>query len=417
MKGNDFNIALTVFFVVYTVFELPSLVACKYFGPGWFLPAMTVCFGIICLVTGFVHNMAQLCATRVLLAIFEAPVLGGTGYYYTRWYTRDELSFRLGLFCTMAPLMGATSGLLASAILTLDSFGSMTGWRMIMGVEGVVTIGIGVIAFFTYTDRPETAIWLTQAEKELAVTRLKLERVATTEVLDRIDRKKLVRGIWNPAMLATVTIFMFTNITTQGASFFLPTIIKAIYPEKSVVRQQIWTVPPWSVAIAADIIVTYLAWKSGRRLIFIVVLAPLVITGYIMFLASTVPHVRFAALFLIIVGIMPTSPLIQAQLATNVVSDTARSSAYALNVMFGNFGGIISTWAFLPSDAPKFYTGNGLNLAAAVTFSTLTVALILWMSWDNKRRAKRDVNAELHGLSLKEIHDLDWAHPSFRWRP
>ena len=39
-----------------------------------------------------------------------------------------------------------------------------------------------------------------------------------------------------------------------------------------------------------------------------------------------------------------------------------------------------------------------------------------WMIWNNKRRAKVDVDAALAGLSLKQIQDLDWKHPAFRWR-
>jgi len=36
---------------------------------------------------------------------------------------------------------------------------------------------------------------------------------------------------------------------------------------------------------------------------------------------------------------------------------------------------------------------------------------------DNKSREKRDVDAELAGMDMKSIQDLDWQHPSFRWRP
>jgi hypothetical protein len=42
--------------------------------------------------------------------------------------------------------------------------------------------------------------------------------------------------------------------------------------------------------------------------------------------------------------------------------------------------------------------------------------LLFWMKWDNKRREKRDVDAELSGLDEKTIEDLDWKHPSHRWR-
>lgn len=56
----------------------------------------------------------------------------------------------------MAPLSGAASGLLASAILKLNRFGSTSGWQMIFVIEGVITIGMALIALLVMTDRPET---------------------------------------------------------------------------------------------------------------------------------------------------------------------------------------------------------------------------------------------------------------------
>jgi hypothetical protein len=142
--------------------------------------------------------------------------------------------------------------------------------------------------------------------------------------------------------------------------------------------------------------------------------------GYIMFLASEHPHVRYGATFLIAAGAYSFGSLCNAQVAANVVSDTARSSAIATNVMFGNLGGLISTWSFLPFDAPNYHIGNGLNLATSSTMLLVSIGLLAWMTWDNKRRSKRDVDSELSaltGFSLKKIQDLDWRHPAFRWRP
>ena len=70
-------------------------------------------------------------------------------------------------------------GLLASAILTLDHFGSLHSWRMIFAIEGIITCALALISFLTLTDRPATARWLTQDEKDLAIARVKSERVST----------------------------------------------------------------------------------------------------------------------------------------------------------------------------------------------------------------------------------------------
>ena len=138
-----------------------------------------------------------------------------------------------------------------------------------------------------------------------------------------------------------------------------------------------------------------------------------------MFLATGVTdaHVRYGATFIIAVGAFSYGALCNAQVSANVVSDTARSSAIGTNVMLGNIGGLISTWSFLPTDAPNYPIGNGLNLATSSTILLLSIALLFWMKFDNKKRDRRDVDAELAGLEQKQIEDLDWKHPAFRWRP
>ena len=74
-----------------------------------------------------------------LLGLFEAGMLPGIAYYLSRWYRRKELAFRLSLYIVAAPLAGAFGGLLASAILTLEHFGSLQSWRMIFGIEGTIS--------------------------------------------------------------------------------------------------------------------------------------------------------------------------------------------------------------------------------------------------------------------------------------
>ena len=85
--------------------------------------------------------------------------------------------------------------------------------------------------------------------------------------------------------------------------------------------------------------------------------------------------------------------------------------------MMGNIGGLISTWSFLPFDAPNYHIGNGLNFATSSTIFLTALLLLFFMKADNKRRSKKDVDAELEGLDEKQIQALDWKHPSFRWRP
>jgi hypothetical protein len=69
LKGYDYNTVLSVFYISYIIFELPSNMACKWVGPGWFIPFLTLCFGIASIGTAFVDTMGQICAVRFILGI------------------------------------------------------------------------------------------------------------------------------------------------------------------------------------------------------------------------------------------------------------------------------------------------------------------------------------------------------------
>ena len=417
MKGYDYNFVVSIFYVSYIIFEIPANLLCKWLGPGWFLPLTTLLFGIVSVACAFVKTVPHLAGVRFLLGLFEAGMLPGVAYYLSRWYRHKELVFRLSLYMVMAPLAGGFGGLLASAILRLDHFGSVDSWRMIFAIEGVITIGLAIIGFFTLTDRPETARWLTQEEKKLAVDRVKSERVGTTVVLDKIDRRKLWKGISNPITLSISFVFLLNNITVQGLAFFLPTIVRTIYPDVTVEKQQLYTVPPYIVGAFFTIAFPLISWRIDRRQIIIFLGAPLVIIGYSMFLGSGDQSVRYGAAFLVASSTFVLGPLSNAQVSANVVSDTARSAGIGTNVMFGNVGGLIAGWSFLPFDEPNYPIGNGLNLACASVILIASGLTLLWMKRDNKKRELRNVDAELSGLTQKQIEDLDWKHPGFRWRP
>lgn len=334
LEGYDYNKILSVFYISYILFEIPATVTCKWMGPGWFLPLTSLLFGIVSIATAFVKTQSAICGVRFLLGIFEAGMLPGIAYYLSRWYKRAELTFRLSLYMVMAPLAGAFGGLLASGILKLDHFGSLHHWRMIFAIEGIITVGLSLIAFFSLTDRPETAWWLTQEEKELCIARVKSERLAQTEVVDGIDRVKLWRGISNPITVQIAFIFLFNNITVQGLAFFLPTIVGTIYPDYSTVQKQLYSVPPYAVGAFFAVAFPALSWYLDKRQIFIILSAPTVIAGYAMFLGSKVAEVRYGACFMIASTCMVLGTMTNAHISANVVSDTARSSAIGLNVSF-----------------------------------------------------------------------------------
>ncbi|WQF81012.1 Putative major facilitator superfamily, MFS transporter superfamily [Colletotrichum destructivum] len=400
LVGYDFNSVNTIFYVSYIVFEIPSNVLCKIVGPGWYLPGLTVLFGLLTVASAYVNNYSQLAACRFLLGIAEAGIMPGLSYYLSRFYTHSELTFRLSLYIVMGPLAGAFGGLLASAILRLQGFGARIpagSWRAIFAVEGILTVAVGLLSLVILTDRPETARFLSLEEREIAANRLKEERIGTTVILDTISKTKMIKGAINPVTATTSICFMFCSLSIQGLALFAPTIVRSIYPDASVTRQQLLTVPPYAFGAVCLLSMCFASWKLNRRQVFMTT-------------------ARYAAVFLMASTSFILGPLCHSQASANVSSDTARNMSIAICMFFGNIGSLVSTWSFLPSDAPNYPIGCGLNLATSTLIMVTAAGTWVWMRRDNSRRDQKNVDAELASLNSEEAEQLEWKHPAFRWR-
>ncbi|KAH8653779.1 major facilitator superfamily transporter [Xylariales sp. PMI_506] len=418
LKGNDYNSVNSIFYIPLILLDIPAVLLCKKLGPGWFLPCATILFGLISVAGGFVHNYSQLAGVRFSLAVAECGVMPGISYYLSRWYNRAELTFRLSIYISMASIAGAIGGLLASGILRIHSFGSFgTGsWRSIFVLEGIISILIGLIALVILPNRPETARFLTAEEKTLVINRLKAERLATTVIIDDMNAKKLWKGAANPVTAATAIVFLLESITVNGLSFFAPTIVRTIFPTATVIQQQLLTVPPYILGFLCITTVCYFSWRLQTRQIFIIFSSMPIMAGYLIFLVTRNQIARYTATFLIASSAFTMGPLCHGQAAANVNSDTARSMSIAVTMLFGNMGSLISTWAFQSWDGPDYHIGNGLNFATSSTMMLIATFTLFWMKWDNKKRDSKVVDAEFASLSEKDVQDLEWKHPDFRWK-
>jgi fucose permease len=62
LTGNLFDIALSLFFVTYIVFELPANMMCKRFGPRIWLSFITLGFGLVTISTAFLSPATWVCS-------------------------------------------------------------------------------------------------------------------------------------------------------------------------------------------------------------------------------------------------------------------------------------------------------------------------------------------------------------------
>ncbi|KDN37982.1 MFS general substrate transporter [Tilletiaria anomala UBC 951] len=418
LRGLEYNHLLSIFYIFYAIFEIPCTILCKVIGPHRFIPAMAFLFGLATMCSAFVTSFGNFIPVRIALALGEASVFPGIAYYFSRWYRKDEMALRLSLYVVCAPLAGALSGLLASAILVSPSMGPIVvRWRQIFLIEGLISIVVAVATYLVVPANIETAKFLNEEEKALALARIKSENVATTEVVEGLELKPLWNAMKSFTTITIALIFLFDNIAAQSLGFFTPTVVRTLFPGRTTVQLQLLTVPPYIVGAISTVLLPYLSGRFKRRGPFFLLASLLMILGYAIFVGNARSEVKFAALFVSMAGAFPLGAFCNAWAIAQVTSDSARNGAIALVVFFGNLGGVASTWTFQPSDAPLYLGANSAVLSFSVAIFVLSAATMLYIYRQNKARDESRYQVDVSHMSQEEISRLGPRHPAFRYRP
>lgn len=136
LTGTKFNVALTVFYILYILLDIPSNWLLKIVGGGRYLPLLAMAWGIVGTCMGAVKSYGGLVAARLFLGACEGGMFGGIILYLSMFYKRHNLMFRLGIFYCAAPLSGAFGGLLATGLSRI-SYGGYDGWPWIFFIVSI----------------------------------------------------------------------------------------------------------------------------------------------------------------------------------------------------------------------------------------------------------------------------------------
>ncbi|KAF5002528.1 hypothetical protein FGRMN_293 [Fusarium graminum] len=410
MTGNDYSMALFVFFIPYILFEVPSNIVIKRVSPSLWLSAITVLWGISTMGMGLVKNIQGLIACRVLLGIFEAGIVPGCVYLISMYYQRYEVQWRMSLFFSASIIAGAFSGLLAFAIAKMHDVGGLEAWRWIFILEGLLTIVCGVAARWWIPDWPETASFLTDEDRSRLVARL-AEDVGDAR-MDHLNKAAWKRILTDWKILLGTLAYLGILNNGYAGSFFIPTILREMgYAAE---RAQLLTIPVYVMATIGCLSAAYLADRLRHRYSFTICGVVIATVGYALLLCQN--HVptgaRYFSLFMMVTGGYITQPVLLGWLSNTVSGHYKRSISSAVQIGLGNIGGIIASNVFIAHEAPQYWTGLGVSLGMLwVCGISCTLFYFLAKRENNKRdRGERD-----HRLSEDDAMNLGDDHPHWRY--
>ncbi|KAF1993459.1 putative allantoate permease [Amniculicola lignicola CBS 123094] len=359
LTGNQPNIALTMFFVPYVLFELPSNVLMKKLTPHVWLSICVIAFGVAMLAQGFVRNFGGILATRFILGLAEAGIFPGSFYLISFWYKRDESQKRFTVFWCSVLVAGAFGGLLASAIAKMDGVCGLENWRWIFILEGLGTIVVGVVAFYLITDFPAQAPWLTDEERDFII-----HRGGHRETQHRsLTLNDVGWFFMDPKRVLGAFMYWGIVVPVYAYSYFAPTIIKSL--GYSVIQTQLRSVIPFAAALVLCLAVAFVSDWTRTRLPFVVFGLSLAIAGLATLMAvhDNLP-VQFGAICLVAMGSFTAGIVIVCWYVMNLQGHIERGIGTAWMISFGNTGGILATFTFMASESPRYLKGYSICMGA-----------------------------------------------------
>ncbi|KAJ7117835.1 MFS general substrate transporter [Mycena epipterygia] len=397
ISDNQYLISLTVFFISYAIFEVPSNIFLKRLRPSVWFAFLMVMWGLIMTLQGLAHNFGGLVGLRWMLGTFEAGLYPGMAYHLSCWYRRSELGIRTALFTSATTLSGAFGGLLAAAISNMDGIGGKPAWAWIFILEGLATILAGIASFWVVQDFPDTAKFLTETERTFMIRRLQGDDQFSAAG-EKLQMRNVISTFRDWKMWFGMVQLMGCDMPLYAFSLFTPSIINQGF---KATPANLLTVPIYAFAAIVTCCVGFYADKHGRRGYCNIVMLSIGAIGYIILIVSRNAALSYFAVFVATCGIFPVVPNTVTWIANNFEGSYKRGVALAMGISMGNLNGAVSSNVYRARDRPWYPLGHGLVLMY-ICIGIIANSIFLYLLKKENARRDRGERDEVIGSEVLE---------------
>ena len=275
--AKDLNINASVssllgslFFLGYFFFQIPGALYAANRSAKRLIFWSLILWGGLAMVTGMVSNITGLAVIRFMLGVVESAVMPAMLIFLSRWFTKSERS-RANTFL----ILGNPVTILWMSILSgylIDS----VGWRWMFIWEGLPAV---IWAFFWWRlveDKPATAKWLTDEEKNALEAKLQEEQKDIKPV------KNYAAAFKSKTVVLLCLQYALWSIGVYGFVMWLPSILNAAR-DMNIVKTGWLSSVPYVLAVIGMLTASYFSDKSLQRKIFV---WPFLLVGALAFYGS-----------------------------------------------------------------------------------------------------------------------------------
>ncbi|KAK2756931.1 hypothetical protein FQN54_004899 [Arachnomyces sp. PD_36] len=410
---NQYNLLVSIFFVPYVVFALPTAIIGKKYGAAKVLPILMFIFGSMTLLSAAANNFGGLFALRFLLGMAESGFFPLVIYYLTTFYRRGELARRLAIFYAASNIANAFSGLLAFGVFQIKS--NLLVWRYLFLIEGAASVLFSIFAFWYLPRSAAEAKFLNEEEKALAFHRIQVDSSATVQ--EEFNLRDSLKIFKYPTTYGFLMIEICLGVPIQSVALFMPQIIERLGYET--VKTNLYTVAP---NVGGAVMLLILAFTSDYfriRFPFVMLGFTLTFIGFIIYASiddvQAQLQVAYYACFMMVWGTSAPSVLLSTWYNNNIAHEGRRVVLTSIGVPLANLMGLVSSNIFRENEKPRYLTALITTACFGACGCLIAGLMGSYMVWDNFRRNRRDgTKTTAADVPTQNLHEGP-SVPEFRW--
>ncbi|WP_158601915.1 MFS transporter [Pararobbsia silviterrae] len=339
LTATSFGIAGSVFYLAYVVAEIPSNLAMQRLGARLWIPRIMITWGLASAACMFATGPSSLYVFRALVGLAEAGFMPGVLLYLTYWFPEAYRARASTLFIMAQPITILFGSSLSGALLEMNGFMGLAGWRWLFLIEGVPSIALGIVAFFYLDNRPSDAKWLSDEEKVILRRTLERdeERLAKLSGHTTLEKRSLGSQIFSAPVVLLALCYFGLVMSLNTNSTWVPQIVHGLIPHASLFHVGLIAAIPSLVAIVA---MTYWGAHSdrrGERAWHVVIPMCVAALGWLGVALLGTPSLRFVGLILSSCGTFAAQAIFWT-LAPRYLSESARPVGIAAINVVGMIG-------------------------------------------------------------------------------
>jgi len=355
LSATLFGLASGIFFIGYVLVEIPSNLALVRFGARRWLARIAVSWGVTAVAIAFAPNATTLLALRFLLGVAEAGLFPGVIFYLSQWYPAAYRARIAGVFMLAVPVASAIGTPLAAWLIQSGhgAFG-LAGWRFMMICVGFPAVLLGLVCWFSLTERPADAHWLTDEQRRWLIDRL----TADEQDVSSNFHYPLRRTLTSPRVWALALVNFAAVYGLYALAFFLPSIVAGFRDtfamQLSLVQVGLITAVPYAFGAIAMFLWSRHADRTREHVRHLAV--ALIVGGLAIPVALYLhhPYTVMIAVTIAAIGIFGALPVFWA-LPTRFLTGAAAAGGIALINSVSNLGGFAAPYI---TGALQDLTGN-----------------------------------------------------------